>query len=90
MCRALRGRRFSYRRIDIPYSKAFIVNGGLMQVDEEQTEGISSAEIAIWNSGKKYINSGDMARKEPLRIVAQSNSKIIAGELSFHHVNTVM
>lgn len=81
--RALRGRRLSYRRIDIPFLKSSLESCKLSQVLTEQTEKKSSAEIAIWNSGRKYINSSDMARKEPLRIIAQNNSKILAGELLF-------
>lgn len=81
--RALRGRRISFRRIDIPFFKSSLENSKLSQIFTEQTETLSCAEIAIWNSGRKYINSTDMARKEPLCIMAQNDSKILAGELRF-------
>ena len=55
--RALRGRRISFRRIDIPFFKSSLENSKLSQIFTEQTETISCAEIAIWNSGRKYINN---------------------------------
>ena len=79
----LRVRKLSYRRHDITFSRVSLANIGLLQECEKQMRRVSSAEIAIWNSGRKYINSTDMARKEPLRIIAKNDNKIFTGELLF-------
>lgn len=83
MYRALRGRRLSYRRIDIQNSQMYTVDNGGIQLNGASMGKIAIAEIAVWNSGRKYINCSDMARKEPLRIVAQNDSKIIVGGILF-------
>ncbi len=81
--RALRGRRLSYRRIDISFPRGKFEDNKWLQNKEDGESGKASAEIAVWNSGRKYINSSDMARKEPLRIVAKDEANIIAGEVLF-------
>lgn len=81
--RALRGRRLSYRRIDIPILKPLSDSCKLNRIIKEPTKTMFCSEVAIWNSGKKYINCSDMARKEPLRVIVQNDSKILAGELLF-------
>ena len=80
---AFRGRRLSYRRLDFPFLKASFGSDALKKVFVEPIGQIAGVEFAIWNSGRKYINCSDMARKEPLRIVALNGSKILQGELSY-------
>lgn len=74
---AWRFRRISYRRHDNVWRNLEKHFDELQIVTKEDVSDIYIARFAIWNSGTKYINDFDMAPKGPIRIMAQSNTKVL-------------
>lgn len=70
-------KRISYCKHRIELPRGIMCSEGNVNGCSKRKEKLYITQVAIWNSGRKYINDVDIAQKLPLKIIGSKSCKLL-------------